>query len=57
MKINYIVSTVCDVCKKRGRKCVELGSVNACVCSSCMEGFICVLDSIKRRVTTKEDLA
>jgi len=59
MVLNYIVSTTCDSCGKRGRKCLEVGTKDfetVAICNDCLVAHATVLNTIKRRVTTKADL-
>jgi len=55
LKVFYIVSTTCDLCGKRGKKCLEIRE--ACICEDCTHKALDVLQTIKRRITTKKDLA
>jgi len=54
-KIFYVVSTTCDLCGKRGKKCLEIS--NACVCEACLTTALATLSNIKRRITTTKDLS
>jgi len=54
MKICYVVSTTCDLCGKRGKKCLEIKE--SCICEACLTTALQTLGDIKRRITTKSDL-
>jgi len=56
MKYSLIVSTTCDCCGKRGKKCVELKDT-VHLCADCLRDLADTLDLIQRRITTKQDLA
>jgi len=56
MKYSLIVSTTCDHCGKRGRKCVEMKDT-VHICATCLRQLADTLDLIQRRITTKADLA